>query len=296
MTSAGELVAHATPLSRAAQYRATLQVMRFALISDEHFGPTAYFQGKLRKLTAHAGELCQAFVTRMNEEVRPELVVNLGDVIEDESRAADLAHYGQFISILSKLKSPVIHVAGNHDQVNLSDDDLRRLWAHQGELHYSRDVAGVHFSVLRTIEVTDVAIHLPQAQLDWLRADLAHSSLPSVVLMHHPASEMRLDGNRWFEKRPHLCRVAERRALQQVVSEAPRVVAVFNGHVHWNHFDVISGVPYITLQSLIENLDDDAPGRAAAAHAVVELDERRLVVRVAGAEPVRYQVELRGRG
>ncbi len=52
--------------------------------------------------------------------------------------------------------------------------------------------------------------------------------------------------------------MAERRALQRVVAEAPRVVAVFNGHVHWNHFDVISGVPYITLQSLIENLDRGA--------------------------------------
>ncbi|HEY3256344.1 MAG TPA: metallophosphoesterase, partial [Polyangiaceae bacterium] len=149
--------------------------MRFALISDEHFGPAAYFQGKLRKLTAHAGELCQAFVSRMNDQVRPELVVNLGDVIEDESHAADLERYGQFVSILSELESPVLHVAGNHDQVNLSDDDLRTLWGHQGELYYSRDVAGVHFSVLRTIEVTDVAIHLPEAQLDWLRADLART-------------------------------------------------------------------------------------------------------------------------
>ena len=270
--------------------------MRFALISDTHFGPAAYFQGKLRKLTANAGELCQAFVTRMNDEVRPDLVVNLGDVIEDESRAQDLVRYGQFVGILGQLRSPVLHVAGNHDQVNLTDDDLRQLWGHPGELFYSQDIAGVHFSVLRTIEVTDVAIHLPEAQLEWLRKDLAGSALPSVVLMHHPASEMRLDGNRWFEKRPHVCRVAERRALQEVVSAAPHVVAVFNGHVHWNHFDVIAGVPYITLQSLVENLDDDAPGRAAAAHAVVDLDERRLVIRVAGAEPVRYQVELRGRG
>ena len=269
--------------------------MRFALISDEHFGPTAYFEGKLRKLTADAGTLCRAFVTRMNHEMKPDLVVNLGDVIEDESRAKDLEHYGQFVDILAQLQCPVLHVAGNHDQVNLSDDDLRALWQHDGELHYSRDVAGVHFSVLRTLELTNVAIHLPEAQIDWLRADLAGTSLPSVVLMHHPASEMRLDGNRWFAQRPHVCRVAERRAFQRVIEASKHVVAVFNGHVHWNHFDVIGGVPYITLQSLVENLDDDAPGRPAAAHAVVDLDDRRMVVRVAGAEPVRYQVELRGR-
>jgi Icc protein len=269
--------------------------MRFALISDEHFGPTAYFEGKLRKLTANAGELCRSFVRHMNDEVRPDLVVNLGDVIEDESRPKDLEHYGEFVEILADLDCPVLHVAGNHDQINLTDRDLCDLWRHDGALHYSRDIAGVHFSVLRTIEVKDTAIHLPEEQITWLRDDLADTALPSVVLMHHPASEMRLDGNRWFEKRPHVCRVAERRALQHVVSDAPRVVAVFNGHVHWNHFDVISGVPYITLQSLVENLDDDAPGRAAAAHAVADLDDKRLVVRVAGAEPARYQVELRRR-
>jgi len=267
--------------------------MRFALISDVHFGPAAYFEGKLRKLTAQAGELCAEFVTRMNREIRPDLVVNLGDVIEDESRAADLERYGQFLHAMSSLQSPVLHVAGNHDQVNLTDDDLRALWQHSGNLHYSRDVAGVHFSVLRTIEITDQAIHLPEDQLAWLREDLAATSLPTVILMHHPASEMRLDGNRWFEKRPHVCRVAERRAFQRIVSEAPRVVAVCNGHVHWNHFDVIGGVPYITLQSLVENLDDDAPGRAARAHAVLELNDKRLVVTVSGAETARYQVELR---
>ena len=82
------------------------------------------------------------------------------------------------------------------DPTNNRAKNLRALWQHSGELHYSRDVGGVHYSVLRTLEVTDVAIHLPEAQIDWLCADLSQSALPSVVLMHHPASEMRLDGNR----------------------------------------------------------------------------------------------------
>ena len=55
-----------------------------ALISDEHFGPTAYFQGKLRKLTAQAGELCELFVQRMNDEVNRALAgpVVRGDMME----------------------------------------------------------------------------------------------------------------------------------------------------------------------------------------------------------------------
>jgi hypothetical protein len=114
-----------------------------------------------------------------------------------------------------------------------------------------------------------------------------------IVLMHHPASDQRLDGNRWFERAPHLCRIAERRELRGVLEASGKVAAVFNGHVHWNHLDVIGGIPYVTLQSLTENLDDDAPGRAAAAFAVVDVEPRRMRVRVGGAEPARYQFELR---
>src|SRR6266542_3354607 len=51
--------------------------MRFALISDVHFGPLAYFGGKFRKLTHRAEALTTAFVERMNAVDHPELVINL---------------------------------------------------------------------------------------------------------------------------------------------------------------------------------------------------------------------------
>jgi len=266
--------------------------MRFALITDVHFGPRAYHEGKLRKLTDRAGELTQRFVERMNAHERPELVINLGDVIEDATRERDLEEYGKFVGHLKGLDARVQHVAGNHDQINLSADDLRSLWGHSGELFYAFDFGGVHFVVLRTDEVKDKAVHLPAAQLEFIEQDLGSTRLPSIVLMHHPASEQRVQGNRWFEQAPHLCRVVERGALRKVLEASGKVVAVFNGHVHWNHLDVIRGIPYVTLQSLTENLDDDAPGRPASAYAVCNIDERRLQVDVGGEEPARYQFEL----
>jgi 3',5'-cyclic-AMP phosphodiesterase len=271
-----------------------LSAVRFALITDVHFGPPASFGGKLRKLSHGASSLTERFVRRMNDVERPELVVNLGDVIEDVDREADLRNYRHFVDILGGLEAPVLHVAGNHDFAHLSESDLSDLWSHDGALYYSRDVGGVHFCVLHTIETKDVAVRLPEAQLDWLRSDLERAELPCVVLMHHPASETQLVGNRWFENAPHICRIAERRKLRAVIEATKKVVAVFNGHVHWNHLDVIAGIPYVTLQSLIENLDEDAPGRPAAAWAVCDLTEHRLNVDVHGAEPVRYQFELGG--
>ena len=110
--------------------------------------------------------------------------------------------------------------------------------------------------------------------------------------MHHTASEQDVTNNRWFYRAPHLCKIVERRRLRRIIEASQKVVAVFNGHLHWNHFDLCEGIPYITLQSLIENLDDDAPGRPAAAHAVCRLSDKRLIVEIEGNDPARYQIEL----
>jgi Icc protein len=268
----------------------------FALVTDLHFGPEARYDGKLRKLSARAPELTADFVRRMNEQIKPELVFNLGDDIEDESGPRDLERYRACLAALARCQAPVHHVAGNHDLVNLSAADLLAEWHGPSSLYYSFDHGGVHFVVLHTQETRGVCVRVDEGQLTWLEADLAKASSPCVVLMHHTASEQDLTGNRWFHRAPHLCKIVERRRLRTILETAGNVVAVFNGHLHWNHFDLCGGIPYVTVQSLIENLDEDAPGRPAAAFAVCRLSEARLVVEVFGNDPARYQIERAARG
>jgi 3',5'-cyclic AMP phosphodiesterase CpdA len=267
--------------------------LRIVLVSDLHFGPEARFAGKLRKLTAHAGELAGAFVERMNEVVRPDLVVNLGDDIEDESAEVDRARYGECQAILRGARADLVNVAGNHDLAHLAPSELLSAWGRIGELHYAFDRGGFHFVVLHTREQKDVDVTVGAEQLAWLEADLASNALPVVVLMHHSAADQDLRGNAWFEGSPHICLVRERRRLREILVRSGRVLAVFNGHLHWNHVDVIDGLPFVTLQSLVENLDDDAPGRPAAAHAIVELTPARVLVEIEGAERARYQIDRR---
>jgi 3',5'-cyclic-AMP phosphodiesterase len=265
--------------------------LTLGIVTDLHFGPEARFGGKLRKMTHQAGDLARDFVRKMNDEVRPDLVVNLGDDIEDESREADFERYGECQAILRSARAPLVNVAGNHDLVNLNRDDLGQFWGRTGPLYYAFDHGGWHFVVLHTIERQDVEIRVPDTQLEWLRADLAAGHARAIVLMHHSASEQMLDDSRWWPGRAHLALVKERAALRRIFEESGCVRAVVNGHLHWNHLDVIAGIPYVTVQSLIENMDDDAPGRAAASHAILRLTDRRMIVRVRGNDPARYQVE-----
>ncbi len=265
--------------------------LTLGIVTDLHFGPEATFDGKLRKLTRLAAPLATDFVRRMNDELHPDLVFNLGDDIEDESREADLARYGACQEILRRVHAPLVNVAGNHDIVHLHREDLSRFWERTGPLYYAFDRAGWHFIVLHTLERKDVDVRIPAPQIEWLREDLATGATPTVVFMHHSASEQCLDDSRWWPGRSHLALVHERAELRRIFEASGRVRAVFNGHLHWNHLDVIGGIPYVTVQSLIENLDEDAPGRPAAAHAEVRLMEKRMIVRIRGNDPARYQVE-----
>ncbi len=266
--------------------------LTFALISDLHFGPVASFQGKLRKLSHLASELTHAFVREMNERVRPDFVVNLGDDIEDESYELDLQRYEECQRILRETNVPIVNVAGNHDTVHLGQGDLLRVWQQQGALYCSFDRDDFHFVVLHTMEKKDVEVRVFPAQLEWLERDLSETVLPTIVLMHHPASEQDLDDSRWFSGLDPIAKVKERKELRAIFQSSQRVRAVFNGHVHRNHCDVIAGIPYVTVQSLIENLDDDAPGRPSASYAVVHVTQERMIVRVRGNDPARYQFEF----
>ncbi len=260
------------------------------LVTDLHFGPEARHEGKLRKLTAQAPRLLDAFVDRMNQ-VRPSVVVNLGDDLEDEGRAVDLERYGAVISAFGRLEVPVLHVAGNHDTVHLDRSDLLRAWGRPAgsQLYYSLELGGYRLIVLHTIEVKDTSVSIDAEQLGWLEREIDATTEPIVVFMHHSAADQHLVGNRWFEGKPHICLVRERAKLRSILELSGRVLAVFNGHLHWNHLDLVGGIPYVTLQSLIENVDDDAPGRPANAHAIVRITPRRILVEVEGEERARYQ-------
>jgi predicted phosphodiesterase len=269
--------------------------LKIGFVTDLHFGPRAFFEGKLRKLTHHAAELTREVVRAMNEEIRPDLFVNLGDDIEDESHDADLARYTECQNILRTANAELVNVAGNHDTIHLTRDELTHIWRCEGPLFRSFDRDDFHIVVLHTIERKDVEVRIPRAQLEWLVDDLHKTARPTVVLMHHSASEQDLSDSFWFHRAPHLALVKERQELRTILEASGKVRAVFNGHVHRNHLDVINGVPYVTIQSLIENLDDDAPGRPAGAYAVATLDDSRTTVRVFGSDRAKYQFEHRAR-
>ncbi len=265
--------------------------LTLAFVTDIHVGPEARFEGKLRKLSHRAPELLAGFVEHMNTSVRPDAVIHLGDAIEDESAAVDEQRYRLVVDTLAKLACPVFHVAGNHDTVHLSEPQLLEIWGRSGgATHYAVDLGGYRLVALHTHEIKDRRVFMDEPQLAWLEAELCKPGPPVIVVMHHSAADQVLVGNRWFEGRAHICLLQERKRLREIIARSGRVLCIVNGHLHWNQLTLHDELPYVTVQSLIENLDEDAPGRPANAHALLSVTHSRLLVQVFGAETARYQL------
>ena len=171
------------------------------------------------------------------------------------------------------------HLRGNHDALSPA--------VHEELLggpvtSRSRDVGGWHLVFLDAYDGS-IGGALAGDALAWFEADLAATSLPTIVFSHQPLDGQPLMGNRSFEVEyaAHAHPSGHERA-RQIMASSGRVRMAVNGPTHWNHHVSVAGVPYRTVQSLVART---ATGHETGSYAVVEFDDRSHRVRVFGGEP-----------
>ena len=276
--------------------------LKVGIISDIHIGPRASYGGQVRKVTEHAQPLTAAFVERMNTVFRPDLVLNLGDVVQDLGRAQDLEGYAEIFETLAGLEAPMYPILGNHDVIEMSTEDVWPHWQRLSHLaglgagpermYYSFVAGGWTFVALHSHEVKDSHIYMDDAQIGWLEETLDQACAPAVVFVHHTLADQNTADNHWFERHPHLARIRERGRVRQVIEASGKVRAVINGHLHWNNLTSHAGIPYITVQSPIENALGLDPPEPCGAWSELVLGDGGLELEVFGADPARWSREF----
>jgi hypothetical protein len=78
-----------------------------------------------------------------------------------------------------------------------------------------------------------------------------------------------------------------RKQLRKLLEHHGIVIAVFNGHQHWNRMHIHNGIPYFTITSLVENFRND--GVPNKAHTVVNLGSNQILVEVKGNDPAKFE-------
>jgi 3',5'-cyclic-AMP phosphodiesterase len=253
------------------------------IVTDIHYGPNV-----LTKRGQDALSLLEATLADFSRR-EVDLVIDLGDRISDISPSADLDHFEAVATRFDLVSVERRHLLGNHDVVHLDRGLQARRLASPLE-HHSIKRAGWHFSFLFSQDGS-VGGCLTQADLDWLRRDLAAAEGPAIVFTHQPIGAGSMAGNRYFgthfeaeSAEPGGAAVARR-----IMATSGRVTAVVSGHVHWTRQTEFDGVSQICLQSLSE-LDDEGNGPTGAS-ALLRLGTE-AEIEVLGREPAQFVFTL----
>ncbi len=232
--------------------------VRFGLIADLHAHDTdSPLEGKWM---THTADRLAAFTAAMNAW-DPDFVIELGDFVNgwvvlgadpgDPARIPGILAWAD--GLYAAFDGPRYHVIGNHDVYNLDKGQYRSILGIEST-YYSFDVGAYHFVVLDVQFAEDgsdlahtytgVAGYLPEAEVDWLRDDLAASDRPTIVFVHQMLDEYIEAWGRAL--------VANQPEVQAVLAEDGDVIAVFQGHDHDNGYNEIDGIHYVTFEALVD--------------------------------------------
>ncbi len=259
--------------------------MKIAILTDIHLGKDLTNPAINEESTRVASSLVfsrlPALLDHISSWHQPELWINLGDVIRSETVEIDKKNYQQGLEILQQSCQPIIHLLGNHEIRQLTNQDILDIWKdlsiEQSE-YGSQVFQGVRFIWLgletRMVE-GNKRTFLPQNQLQWLATELEHSIQPAVLLSHYAFNHQNFTGNYYFETlgKNFAC-YENQQEVQEIIREfQSKILLTVNGHVHWIQVNVGSQPPQFTLPSMTENIA--APGEKVfpAIYSILEINE-----------------------
>jgi hypothetical protein len=238
---ASGLAGRSLAASADARMRAANQDFYFVQLSDAHWG----YQGPANP---DAENTLKKAVESVNAlEVKPDFIMFTGDLTHTTDDPGERRkRLGEFRDIVSGLQVKEIHfMPGEHDA---SLDHGAAFKEFFGPTNYAFDHKGIHFLVVDN--VSDPGASIGDAQLDWIKADLAKQAMdaPIVVFTHRPLFDLVPKWD-WATR-------DGAKAIDLLLPYAN--VTVFYGHIHQENHHQTGHIAHHSAKSLIYPLP--APG------------------------------------
>ncbi len=255
--------------------------MKIAIITDIHCQPRGEPGFDVRPLVVE-------FVAFANGQ-GADLLVDLGDRIDDVDAASDVATTGELAEIFARFRGPRVHLLGNHDVVNVTAEDHARLF---GQLpgHRAIDLGAFRAVAWEPSVRFSRAEGFPPAagDLDWLVRTLEADDRPAIILSHIPVSGAAMTGNYYFENNADFATYPDHAGIRAAIARTGRAAMWISGHVHWNSIADIGGTYHLTVQSASETFTTMPD--PAAAFTLLEIEGESARLEVFGRDPFAVQV------
>ncbi|MFK5974398.1 MAG: metallophosphoesterase [Flavobacteriaceae bacterium] len=254
--------------------------LRFGLVTDSHYADrkpnnTRHYRESLGKM--------REFIQIMNRE-KVDFIIHIGDFKDEdpEQRSEDTLRYLQDMELVyGEFSGPRYHCLGNHDVDSITKQQFLAHIENTGiatdKSYYSFDTKGWHIIVLDANYHADGRDqfykegadwqdpNIPDFELKWLKSDLDQHRRPTLIFCHHPL----------FNYKPGEVNhtVHQYKAVQKLLEEHGQVQAVFQGHVHDEHHEVINEIHYLTQMAMV-----DYSGLQNNSFAIVEAVGNKIEV------------------
>jgi len=258
LLSAGGTALAAAALPSSALFAAK-KPLRVAHLTDFHIQP---------ELRATEGSHA-AFAHAMSQKPRPDLVLTGGDHIMDafaQTEARTRLQWDLFDTLRNDHRNvPIQATIGNHDvwgwnKKESATDGSERLWAKKwfseffgrSQTYTSFDQGAWHFVILDNVFLTPDGYNgiVDDAQVEWLKSDLAATKRPTLILSHIPLlSVTALVGS--YDKKTGEWNVGGNvmtknlSTLQEIFRANRHVKLALSGHTHQVDRVEFEGVTYL---------------------------------------------------
>ncbi len=259
------------PIERSGTDRDAL--VKFGIIADIQYCDcdtrgSRYYRNSLQKLEEGVVNLNRAEV---------QFTVNLGDLVDRDTPK----NMDSILVRLDKLNAPVFNLTGNHDYEGVQDNNqLYRQLGMPGE-YYSFSQGDWRFIMLNTNEIAsyaNVAGTEKEEELELLLQKIAEEDRPNGAEYNGGISEKQL---KWLEEELEKSRQESMNTLIfthhplygvkgltalndlqviELLSRYPIVKGVISGHHHAGAFGEYKGIPFITIEGMVETETTNAYG------------------------------------
>lgn len=258
-------------------------LLKLGITTDVHHSTSN--SGTRKSLDAM--RLLRSAIARFNDKA-VDLVVDLGDLIQEVDEATDAVLFQQLFDEFETLGMAHQHTPGNHDIRNIGIEGMEAVFGAGSFTSRSIDLNGFHLVFFCPIRST-APFTLTTDELTWLENDLAGTELPTIIFTHVPINAGSLDGNSYFAEGGggEWTNASDAAALIEVST----TILVLQGHTHWNAYHVEDDIHYITFPSMAESRR--TPPNASGASALVEITDQHISVKVNGRDSIQYKLRRR---
>ena len=257
--------------------------LKICVFSDIHYIDEKPEWKVNRKLVEYAEPLTDKIIDKVNNEIKPDICINLGDMIQSsKNKERDLENLKHIWKKLQGFNVPFYTLIGNHELKSVdSNEEIMEVLGYENAT-YGIEINGYHLLFIGTdVNKEDEKYktqYVSDKDLAWIEEDLkVNSDKKIIVFSHFGIAEDEMKGNFYYNKNPEGGMIVNREKLKEILHKHKNILSVFCGHQHWTKAIRENGVPYYMLGALTENMNWD--GVPDGVYFDVDVNEEVVRVR-----------------